>query len=73
VTHHLGHQNVPDRIRGDGVQTNIGAPLKDSDFWLNFKPGTIFWDMRTRQQCRVRDDGSNELIPRRGGKRAPQK
>jgi hypothetical protein len=69
VTLHWKGQNVPDRIRGEGVQTEIAAPLKDSDFLLKFEPGTVFWDMRTRQEYRVRDDGSNEFIPRRWGRR----
>jgi hypothetical protein len=69
IKHNKGQQGVSNRTRGDDVQTEIGAPLKDSDFSLKFEPGTVFWDMRTRQQYRVRDDGSNELIPRRRGKR----
>ena len=69
VTMRVAGPNIADRIRGDGVQTTIGVPLKDSDFSLKFGPGTIFWDMRTRQQYRVRDNGSNELIPRRRGMR----
>ena len=73
VTLHWKRQNVPDGIRGEGVQTEIGASLKDSDFLLKFEPGTVFWDMRTREEYRVRDDGSNELIPRRRGKRVPAK
>jgi hypothetical protein len=73
VTLHAKGQNVPDRIRGDGVQTEIGAPFKDSDFLLKFEPGTVFWDMRTRQQYRVRDDGTKEPIQRPGRRRAPPK
>jgi hypothetical protein len=72
VTLHWKAQNVPDRIRGGGVQAEIGASLKDSDFLLKFEAGTVFWDMRTRQEYRVRDDGSNELIPRRR-RRVPAK
>jgi hypothetical protein len=65
-------QGVPNRIGGDSVQTEIDAPLKDSDFLLKFEPGTTFWDMRTKKEYRVRDDGSNEFIPRRR-RRAPAK
>jgi hypothetical protein len=58
------HDNTPgaeDRTRGDRVQTEIGAPLKDSDFRLNFEPGTVVWDARTWIEYRVRDDGSKEI------------
>jgi hypothetical protein len=44
--------------RGDRVQTEIGIPLKDSDFSLIFKPGTIVWDERAHQEHFVRKDGS---------------
>jgi hypothetical protein len=70
VTLHVTGPNVADRIHGDGVQTETDVPLKDSDFVLKFEPGTISWDMRTKTQYRVREDGSNELIPRRVGKAA---
>jgi hypothetical protein len=74
VTHHAkGQQNVPDRTRGDGVQTEIGASLKDSDFALIFEPGTVVWDARTREEYRIRSDGSKEPIERRARRRAPPK
>jgi hypothetical protein len=63
---------VADRVRGDGVQTEIRASLKDSDFLLKFEPGTIVWDMRTRQQFRIRDDGAKELIQRRRRRAPPE-
>jgi len=68
--HNKGQQGVPNRTRGDGVQTEIGAPLKDSDFLLKFEPGTIYW--KAMKQYRVRDDGSSELIPLRR-RRVPAK
>jgi hypothetical protein len=71
--HQKGQQNVPERIRGDGVQTEIGVPLKDSEFALTFERGTVVWDARTREQYRIRDDGSKEPIERRRGRRAAPK
>jgi hypothetical protein len=63
--HNRGQEGVPDRIRGDGVQTQIGAPLKDRDFALIFEPGTVVWDARTREEYRIRDDGSKEITKQR--------
>jgi hypothetical protein len=73
VTMHFRGQNVADRIRGEGVQTEIGVPLKDSDFVLKFEPGTIVWDARTREEYRILSDGSKEPIERRRRRRAPPK
>jgi hypothetical protein len=46
------------------VQTEIGVLLKDSDFRLDFGPGTVVWDAGTEEQYRVRDDGSKESTDR---------
>lgn len=56
-------QDVADDIRGDAVQTEIALPLKDSNFHLDFAPGTVVWDAGTEQEFRVRDDGSKEPAP----------
>jgi hypothetical protein len=72
ILHQKGQQNVPERIRGDAVQTEIGVPLKDSEFALIFAPGTVVWDARTREEYRIRDDGSKEPIERRRRRRAPR-
>jgi len=71
--HNKGQQGVANRTRGDGVQAEIGARLKDSDFALVFEPGTIVWDARTREEYRIREDGSKEPIERRRRKRAAPK
>jgi hypothetical protein len=60
------------RHRGERVQTEIGAPLKDSNFALSFEPGTLVWDARTREGYRIRDDGTKEITQRRR-KPAPPK
>ncbi len=73
IKFHRVAQGVPQSIRGDNVQTAIGAPLKESDFALAFEPGTIVWDGRTREEYRVRDDGSKEPIERPRRRRAPPK
>jgi hypothetical protein len=65
TVHAKGQEGVPNRIRGDRVQTEIGAPLKDSDFSLIFQSGTVVWDARTWVEYRIRDDGSKEIIKRR--------
>jgi hypothetical protein len=65
-------QGWADRIRGDGVQTQIGVLLKNGEFALIFEPGTIVWDARTEEQYRIRDDGSKEPFGRQG-RRAPVK
>jgi len=65
VSWYSKQQGLEQRDRGSDVQTAIGAPLKDSDFALIFKPGTIVWDARTREQYRIRDDGSKEPLGRR--------
>ena len=57
---HSHARDVADEIRGDGVQTELDVPLKDSNFHVNFKPGTVVWDAGTEQEYRVRDDGSKE-------------
>jgi hypothetical protein len=67
----LRQQGVEQRDRGSDVQTAVGAPLKDSDFALIFKPGTIVFDQRTREQYRVRDDGSKEPVGRRQRRNPP--
>jgi hypothetical protein len=53
---------VSNRVRGESVQTEIGAVFQDSDFVLKFEPGTIVWDARTWVEYRVRDDGSKAII-----------
>jgi hypothetical protein len=74
VTSHGKAQGpLADRIRGVGVQTTIGVPLKKSDFALIFEPGTIVWDARTREEYRIRSDGSKEPIHRPGRRKAPPK
>ena len=72
VTMHRSTPGTADRTRGDGVQTTIGVPLKDSDFTLTFNPGTVVWDARTREEYRIRDDGSKEITKQRR-KPAPPK
>jgi hypothetical protein len=57
-------RGVADRIRGDGVQTEIGAPLKDRDFALVFEPGSVVWDERAKQEYLVRKDGSKQALQR---------
>jgi hypothetical protein len=64
---------VSARHRGERVQTEIGAPLKDSDFALTFDPEMVVWDARTREEYRVLSDGSKEPIERRRRKNAPPK
>jgi hypothetical protein len=66
-------QGVSERHRGERVQTEIGASLKDSDFALIFEPGTVVWDARTHKEYRILSDGSKEPIERRGRRRAPAK
>ena len=73
IKHNKGQQGVSNRTRGEGVQTEIGAVLKDSDFTLVFEPGTVVWDARTREEYRILSDGSKEPIERRGRRRAPPK
>jgi hypothetical protein len=73
TTHAKGQQGVPNRTRGERVQIEIGAPLKDSDFALIFEPGTVVWDARTREEYRIREDGSKEPIERARRRRAPVK
>jgi hypothetical protein len=63
--HNEGQKGVPDRVRGDSVQTAIGAPLKESDFALTFEPGTLVWDGRTGEEYRILSDGSKEPIKQR--------
>jgi hypothetical protein len=72
VTMHGNQPGANDRTRGDQVQTEIGASLKDSDFSLIFQPGTVVWDARTWVEYRIRDDGSKEITKRRR-KPAPPK
>jgi hypothetical protein len=69
----LKQQGVEQRDRGSDVQTAVGAPLKDSDFALIFKPGTTVFDQRTREQYRIRDDGSKEPVGRRQRRNPPPK
>jgi hypothetical protein len=64
VTFHGKGQGLADRTRGDGVQTKIGVPLKNSDFALVFEPGTVVWDEKTGQEYRIRNDGSKEPTQR---------
>jgi hypothetical protein len=66
-------QGVSQRDRGDRMQTEIGAPLKDSDFALVFEPGTVVWDARKREEYRIRSDGSKEPIERRRRRGEPAK
>jgi hypothetical protein len=73
VSCYLKAQGVSERHRGERVQTEIGAPLKDRDFALIFEPGTVVWDARTREEYRILSDGSKEPIQRRGRRRAPPK
>jgi hypothetical protein len=73
VTPHAKGQNVAERIRGDRLQTEIHAPLKDSDFALIFEPGTVVWDARSQEEYRIRDDGSKEPIERHRQRRPPPK
>jgi hypothetical protein len=68
----FGH-GFEERHRGDYVQTEIGASLKDSDFALVFEPGTVVWNVRTREEYRIRSDRSKEPIDRRRRRKAPAK
>jgi hypothetical protein len=61
---HSSAPSTADETRGDGVQTEIGVLLKDSDFRLDFGPGTVVWDAGTEERYRVRDDGSKESAER---------
>jgi hypothetical protein len=73
LTMHGNRPDANDRTRGDQVQTEIGASLKDSDFSLIFEPGTVVWDARTSEQYRILSDGSKEPIERQGRRRSPPK
>jgi hypothetical protein len=65
VRMHGNRPDAVDRTRGDRVQTDIGASLKNSDFSLIFQPGTFVWDARTSVEYRIRDDGSKEITKQR--------